>query len=133
MTGTIPGTRRVKTSCVKCTPGPAVISAPYWARTTTSRTKITSIWRVAASASAGRQTAEPAPKGRLSDLVRAVAAVLGDLAIGGVVRAAEELAVTGVLVEEPPHPGNPEATEHIVVQAEIGSAACRDRVKITRL
>src|SRR5690554_1342470 len=117
MTGTIPGTRRVKTSCVKCTPGPAVISAPYWARTTTSRTKITSIWRVAASASAGRQTAEPAPKGRLSDSVRAVAAVLGDLAIGGVVGSAEELAVTGILVEEPLHPGNPEAAQHVVVQA----------------
>src|SRR5690554_3598739 len=117
MTGTIPGTRRVKTSCVKCTPGPAVISAPYWARTTTSRTKITSIWRVAASAAVNQRKRKPAPKGRLSDSVRAVAAVPGDLAIGGVVRAAEELAVTGILVEEPLHPGNPEATEHIVVQA----------------
>src|SRR5690606_27786471 len=99
MTGTIPGTRRVKTSCVKCTPGPAAISVPYWVRTTTSRTKITSIWRVAASASAGRQTAEPALKGRLSDSVRAVAAVLGDLAIGGVGRAGGGLGRPGVRVE----------------------------------
>src|SRR5690554_7826303 len=117
MTGTIPGTRRVKTSCVKCTPGPAVISAPLGALTTSSGTKIDSFWRVAASVSAGRQTAEPAPRGRLSDSVRAVAAVLGDLAIGGVVGAAEELAVTSSLVEEPLHPGNPEAAQHIVVQA----------------
>ena len=55
-------------------------------------------------------------------LIRAVATVFGDITIRSVVRPTEELAVTGVFVQEAFHPGHAQPTENRVVQtATVGA------------